>query len=452
MSTQIAVARGFQLSGGAFPLFLRGAAQARCGPRLFSTNPPTPVNVADIKLPKPKRKAKVPDFVQGLEERTKGSLIPETLKAMETDEEFQLTAKALREKGQARMTKEEAVRRRRALDRLGVPSFHEFLAAQSPPLAVPRAAPAVLQLNVGLHCNQACAHCHVESSPKRTEAMSQEVADRALALLRASPSLTTLDLTGGAPELHAVFRPLVKAATEAGVEVIDRCNLTVLTEPGQEDLAEFLAANKVRVVASLPCYSAKNVNLQRGSGVFDRSVAGLRKLNELGYGREGTGLHLDLVYNPLGAFLPPPQAALEEKYREELMEHFGIEFNGLFTISNMPIKRFADFLHRRGELEEYMGLLVRTFNPAAVQGLMCRNHLSVRWDGALFDCDFNQQLGMGMGSQDDGPYAPDREDFSGISIFDVESVDQLMRHPVVLASHCFGCTAGMGSSCQGTTA
>ncbi|CAM9880500.1 unnamed protein product [Heterosigma akashiwo] len=374
---------------------------------------------------------------------------------METDEEFQLTG----------FKKKQRVRTdgHRATGVVDLPPF-AFLPSPpaEPPLAVPRAAPAVLQLNVGLHCNQACAHCHVESSPKRTEAMSQEVADRALALLRASPSLTTLDLTGGAPELHAL--QLLEHSLPHPCQVIDRCNLTVLTEPGQEDLAEFLAANKVRVVASLPCYSAKNVNLQRGSGVFDRSVAGLRKLNELGMQGEGTGLHLDLVYNQLGGLPAPTPGRPEEKYREELMEHFGIEFSGLFTISNMPIKSLApplpppmaaaDFLHRRGELEEYMGLLVRTFNPAAVQGLMCRNHLSVRWDGALFDCDFNQQLGMGMGSQDDGPDANYRffSGEKGISIFDVESVDQLMRHPVVLASHCFGCTAGMGSSCQGTTA
>jgi len=393
------------------------------------------------------------EFLQGLAERTKGSLVPDTLKAMEVDEEFQATAKLLKEKGQQRLTLEERKNRRRALDKLGIPSFHQFLDSQPTPLSISRQLPSVLQLNIGLYCNQACGHCHVESSPKRTEMMSPEVVDKALALLRSSPSFTTLDLTGGAPELCSEFRRIVtEASSLESVEIIDRCNLTVLTEPGQEDLADFLAEHKVRVVASLPCYGPKNVNLQRGSGVFDRSIAGLRQLNERGFGIEGSGLKLDLVYNPLGAFLPPPQQALEQKYKEQLMEDFGISFSNLFTISNMPIKRFADFLHRRGELEEYMALLVRNFNPTSLDGLMCKNHISVRWDGALFDCDFNQQLAMGMGSQDSGPYKNNQEEFKGISLFDVDTVEDFMKHPIVLASHCFGCTAGMGSSCQGTTA
>eukprot|EP00953_Heterococcus_sp_UTEX-ZZ885_P029886 15826-Heterococcus_DN1.PRE.2 len=315
---------------------------------------------------------------------------------MEGDEDFQLTAARLKELGQKRMTLEEKKLRRRALDELGLPTFQQYL--KNAELAVPRAASTILQLNIGLYCNQACSHCHVESSPQRTESMSREVADQCLAVLRASPAVSTLDITGGAPELNPQFRYLVQQACAAGVEVIDRCNLTVLQEPGQEDLAEFLAENKVRVVASLPCYSSKNVNMQRGSGVFDRSIAGLKKLNALGYGIEGSGLSLDLVYNPLGAFLPPPQQDLELKYKEELMSTFGIQFNSLFTITNMPIKRFADFLYRRGELKEYMDLLVRNFNPAAVKGLMCKDTVSVGWDGRIYDCDFNQQMGLGMGT------------------------------------------------------
>eukprot|EP00457_Paulinella_chromatophora_P010357 gb/GEZN01010457.1/.p1 GENE.gb/GEZN01010457.1/~~gb/GEZN01010457.1/.p1 ORF type:complete len:278 (-),score=27.14 gb/GEZN01010457.1/:86-919(-) len=269
--------------------------------------------------------------------------------------------------------------------------------------------------------------------------MSSEVAEQCLLVLRNSPDIKTLDLTGGAPELCQEFRPLVEKASKLGVEVIDRCNLTVLAEPGQEDLAMFLAKHRVRVVASLPCYSPKNVNTQRGSGVFDRSIAGLLQLNALGYGAGDTGLVLDLVYNPLGAFLPPPQEALRDKYKEELLEAFGIRFNDLFTITNMPIKRFADFLYRRGELKDYMELLVRNFNPSATHNLMCRDTISVGWDGLLYDCDFNQQLALGMSSP------PKR------SIFDIHSLNELRETEIVLDNHCFGCTAGAGSSCQGAT-
>jgi radical SAM/Cys-rich protein len=268
--------------------------------------------------------------------------------------------------------------------------------------------------------------------------MNRNVAERCIKLLEMSPSVKTLDITGGAPELNENFRYMVTEGRRLGKEVIDRCNLTVLSEPGQEDLGSFLAENKVRVVASLPCYSAKNVDIQRGSGVFSRSIRGLLLLNQLGYGQEGSGLILDLVYNPLGAFLPPEQSALEATYRRQLEADFGISFNNLFTLTNMPIKRFADQLARRDELVPYMDLLVRNFNPAACGGLMCLDLVSVDHRGALYDCDFNQQLATRM--------------VLPRTVFDVASLDELVAAPVATDSHCFGCTAGMGSSCQGATA
>mmetsp|Transcript_12724 Transcript_12724/g.24334 ORF Transcript_12724/g.24334 Transcript_12724/m.24334 type:complete len:459 (-) Transcript_12724:1180-2556(-) len=418
----------------------------------------TSVNVADIRLGRPSRKPKKQrpvggswEGLQGLEERTKGSLISETLSTMESDSEFQLTAQRLKEVGAEKMSLEERKNRRRALDNLGIPDFFEFLEKEKVARDLVRRPAEVLQLNIGLYCNQACAHCHVDSSPKRQEMMDRATADRCLQILKSSETIHTLDITGGAPELNTEFRHLVTEARKLPnvKEIIDRCNLTVLVEPGQEDLAEFLAEHQVRVVASLPCYSAKNVNLQRGKGVFDRSIQGLRTLNSLGYGQEGSGLFLDLVYNPLGGFLPPPQDQLEAKYKEELKEAFGITFNGLFTITNMPIKRFADFLHRRGELQEYMELLVRNFNPGTVHGLMCNNTISVGWDGKVFDCDFNQQLGLGAGTYvpeeaKEGLYAKDGN--KGLTIYDFEQAEDLVQTEIVVDSHCFGCTAGMGSS------
>jgi radical SAM/Cys-rich protein len=245
-----------------------------------------------------------------------------------------------------------------------------------------RHEPQILQINIGLYCNQACGHCHVESSPLRTEMMTAETASQCLQLLKNTPSITTLDITGGAPELNNHFRLLVKMAREMrpDIEIIDRCNLTVLQEPGQEDLVDFLKENRVTVVASLPCYSSENVDKQRGNGVFERSIAALLALNEAGY---GTDLPLHLVYNPIGAFLPPDQASLEVKYKEVLAENFGILFNSLFAMTNMPIKRFADFLHRRDELKNYMELLVTNFNPDATEKLMCLNTVSVRFDGKV---------------------------------------------------------------------
>jgi len=374
-----------------------------------------------------------------LKDSTRHSLVAESIKHVEEDEEHMLTASALRKLGQAQLTKQERIKRRRALDTLGVPTFDEFLGQQK--LALNKGAIEILQMNIGLYCNQACNHCHVESSPKRQEMMSEEVARRCMQLLEKTPSITTLDLTGGAPELNSQFRYLVTEGRRQGKEVIDRCNLTVLSEPGQEDLAQFLADNKVRVVASMPCYSEKNVNSQRGSGVFDKSILGLLRLNEIGYGVEGTGLNLDLIYNPLGAFLPPEQSALEAQYRTELAEHFGIVFNSLFTMTNIPIKRFADFLHRRGELAKYMELLVRNFNPATVKGVMCTNLVSVGYTGKMYDCDFNQQMDANMVLENS---AKPKEE--GSSVFDLESLDQLRGSKVATDNHCFGCTAGNGSS------
>ena len=299
-----------------------------------------------------------------------------------------------------------------------------------------RSFATTLQVNVGRRCDLACHHCHVEAGPQRTEAMSAETAHRVLELFARSPGPSTLDLTGGAPELHAVFRPLVRGARALGRRVIDRCNLTVLALPGQEDTAAFLAEHGVRVVASLPCYTPENVDRQRGRGVFERSIEGLRRLNALGYGRPGSPLELDLVYNPLGPSLPPPQAELEARYRRELASLFGIAFGRLLVLTNMPIRRFAHALARDGRDAEYLSLLVNHFNPATVAGLMCRDTISVGYDGALHDCDFNQMLELPLGGK-------------ARSVFEVESLAELAGEPIATASHCFGCTAGAGSGCGG---
>jgi radical SAM/Cys-rich protein len=318
------------------------------------------------------------------------------------------------------------------------PDFDACLASHSlPPLR--RSRTRTLQVNVGRKCDLACHHCHVEAGPARTEALSAAGADRVLALLEAHPEIATLDLTGGAPELWSEFRRVVSGATALGREVIDRCNLTVLHLPGQEDTAEFLATHRVRIVASLPCYTLENVEAQRGRGVFGRSIAALQTLNALGYAAPDSGRVLDLVYNPLGASLPPPQAELEARYREELHDLFGIRFDRLITITNMPIKRFAHALERDGEHDAYMSLLVNHFNPATVPGLMCRETLSVGWNGTLHDCDFNQMLEL--------PLAGDVR-----TIFELENLGALEGAPIATAAHCFGCTAGAGSSCGGALA
>lgn len=293
-----------------------------------------------------------------------------------------------------------------------------------------------LQVNVGRRCDLACHHCHVEAGPKRKEMMDRRTAERVLEILARNPEVEILDLTGGAPELNENFRSLVAGAHALGKRVLDRCNLTVLSVSGQEDTAEFLADHGVEVVASLPCYSDERVDAQRGRGVFARSVDALRRLNELGYGRPGTGLVLDLVYNPTGAFLPPPQAELEARYRIELRERLGVEFSRLATITNMPIRRFARDLLRRGELFAYTGLLVNHFNPATLPALMCRGLLSVGHDGRLYDCDFNQALEMPLGARPR-------------SVWELDDLRALDGETIAVAGHCFGCTAGAGSSCGG---
>jgi radical SAM/Cys-rich protein len=303
-----------------------------------------------------------------------------------------------------------------------------------------RASTVTLQVNVGKRCNQACHHCHVDAGPKRTEIMNDATAARVLELLARNPQLAVLDVTGGAPEIVGCFRELVTAARRLRRRVIDRHNLTVLFEDGQEDLALFLARQRVEVVASLPCYGAENVDAQRGAGVFAKSIKALRTLNALGYGRPESPLRLDLVYNPVGAFLPPRQEQLEAEYRERLGERFGITFHHLLTITNMPISRFAAQLARTGEAERYMGLLVNHFNPATVPGLMCRELVSVGWDGRLYDCDFNQMLELPMGA----PRAA--------TIWDVDDLATLDGAAIATGRHCFGCTAGAGSSCGGTIA
>lgn len=294
-----------------------------------------------------------------------------------------------------------------------------------------------LQLNVTKRCNLACHHCHVESGPNRTEAMDKAVVERILELLAKNPEIRTLDLTGGAPEMSEHFCDLVIGARKLDRRVIDRCNLTILFEPGQENTAQFMAEHEVEIVASLPCYTLENVEKQRGRGVFDKSIEGLRLLGRLGYGDPDTGLILDLVYNPGGPTLPPPQAALELEYREELATRFEIRFNRLLTITNMPIKRFAHDLMRSGRADEYLSLLVNHFNPNTVPNLMCRDLVSVGYDGLLYDCDFNQQLELAM----PGPAK---------TIWNLEDFGELEGKPIATADHCFGCTAGAGSSCGGT--
>jgi len=305
-----------------------------------------------------------------------------------------------------------------------------------------RARLSTLQVNVGKRCNLACLHCHVEAGPKRTEEMSVERADEVLELLTLAPQLTTLDLTGGAPELNPHFKRLVSGARALNRRVIDRCNLSVLFEPGQEGLAEFLAEQGVEVVASLPCYLEDNVDKQRGKGSFSKSVEGLLRLNALGYGREGSGLTLNLVYNPTGRSLPPPQASLQADYKRELKARYGIEFNHLLTITNMPIKRFHDQLKRDGHLEGYQALLEASFNEVTLPGLMCRELISVSWDGRLYDCDFNQMLEL--------PLAASVDDLTSLlELARTVGLSALEGEPISTASHCFGCTAGAGSSCGG---
>jgi len=297
-----------------------------------------------------------------------------------------------------------------------------------------------VQVNVGYVCNQSCLHCHVNAGPTRTEAMTRATADHVLQYLAASGA-ATLDITGGAPELNASFRHLVVGARMRGVNVIDRCNLTVVFEPGQEDLPEFLAAQRVAIVASLPCYTEELVDRQRGAGVYDKSIAAIRRFNALGYGREGTGLALDLVYNPQGPSLPPPQAKLEGDYKRILGEKFGIAFNQLYTLANMPIQRFGSTLVTRGQFADYMNLLRGAHRDENLESVMCRSLVSVDWQGYLYDCDFNQMLGLPL-------RVAGR---ARTHIADVLGRD-LEGNPIVVRDHCYGCTAGQGSSCAGALA
>ena len=293
-----------------------------------------------------------------------------------------------------------------------------------------------LQVNLGYRCNQSCLHCHVNAGPNRKEMMEEETLELVLQVL-AARRIGALDLTGGAPELHHLFRDLVSKATAMGVRVMDRCNLTVLFEHGQDDLAGFLAGHEVEVVASLPCYLQENVDQQRGDGTFDKSIAALLQLNALGYGCEGSGLILNLVYNPQGPALPPGQIALQAAYRRELSERFGIVFNQLFTMANMPIQRFGSTLISRGQFNDYMRMLKESYSAANLDNVMCRNLVSVDWQGYLYDCDFNQQLGLALPDEKGRPHLRDLLQTG------------LGGNPIRVADHCYGCTAGQGSSCGG---
>jgi len=293
-----------------------------------------------------------------------------------------------------------------------------------------------LQVNVGYRCNQSCFHCHVNAGPTRTEEMTSEIADLVLEFLRRQ-KIATLDITGGAPELNPQFPRLVQEARRLGAKVIDRCNLTILEQPGHEELAEYLATERVEVVASMPCYLRDNVERQRGKGVFDASIRGLRRLNALGYGRDPT-LTLNLVYNPQGPSLPPPQAALEADYKRVLGEQYGISFNKLYVLANMPIQRFGSILVTKGEFESYLGLLQDAHLDANLDSVMCRNLISVDWRGYVYDCDFNQMLDLPMSR---GP----RRRVHLADLLD----DNIDGNPIRVAGHCFGCTAGQGSSCGG---
>ncbi len=321
----------------------------------------------------------------------------------------------------------------------GDPFTNELSRRGLPPLQ--KRTARVLQVNLGKLCNQACRHCHVGAAPSRLEMMERSTADEVLRLLQNDPTIETLDLTGGAPELNESFRHLVEEAARLGRHVIDRCNLTILSVPGQEDLPRFLAGCKAQVVASLPCYTAANVNRQRGPGVFEKSIRALRRLNGVGYGVPGSGLILNLVYNPLGAFLPGPQAELEQDYRQHLGREHGVQFNGLLTFTNMPMGRFGEELNRSGQFEEYECLLIDQFNETTVSRLMCLDMISVSWDGFLYDCDFNQVANL-----------PIRLAGTAVHVSTVKSLTDLEGAPVLTGKHCFGCTAGSGSSCRGALA
>ncbi len=316
-----------------------------------------------------------------------------------------------------------------------LPRFHETLAKhQLPVLAADKVE--ILQVNVGKLCNMTCQHCHVDAGPDRkVENMDLETVNSCIAAIKAG-NISTLDLTGGAPEMNPHFKHLVTEARKLGCHVIDRCNLTILLANGFKDMPQFLADNEVEIVASLPCYLEENADSQRGDGSFQKSIEALKTLNELGYGKPDSDLRLTLVYNPVGASLPPSQNELESAYREQLLERYGIEFSRLFTITNMPISRYLDHLLESNQYEDYMQKLVEAFNPAAAEGLMCRQTLSVSWEGKLYDCDFNQMLELGVA--DSAPMTIDQFNAA-----------KLNGRRIVTGRHCFGCTAGAGSGCQG---
>lgn len=306
--------------------------------------------------------------------------------------------------------------------------------------AIQRKALDTLQVNLGYKCNQTCQHCHVNAGPTRKEMMDADTVELVLRVLH-DRRLTTLDLTGGAPEMNPHFRHLVQEARRLGVRVMDRCNLTILLEPGYETLADFLAGQGVEITASLPCYSAENVDRQRGDGVFEKSIAALRMLNALGYGSEQGNLTLSLVYNPQGPSLPPNQQKLQADYKRELASHFGIMFNQLFVLANMPIQRFGSMLVSKGQFAPYMKLLKDNFSDANLDAVMCRNLISVDWQGFLYDCDFNQMLGLPLPVSGQG-----KRHLRDLIGKDVEG------EPIAIADHCYGCTAGQGSSCGGALA
>ncbi|GBG31209.1 Cytidylate kinase [Hondaea fermentalgiana] len=364
------------------------------------------------------------DEVPDIEDLVGKSLIPATLAEM-------------KKSGVKPYTSQEKEDKIQALEAMpSVPKFAAHLRQNN--VKLHRTKTEVMQLNIGFYCNQACSHCHVDSSPLRKQMMNRQVADKCIDIIRKSPSVNVVDLTGGAPELNREFRHLVEVCSQLGKEVIDRCNLTVLLEPHMADLPAFLAKHKVRVIASLPCYLEQNVDKQRGDRIFQRSIKGLKMLNEVGYGKPGTGLFIDLVYNPTGVHLPPSKDKLIGDYKRVLSSEFGIVFNDLHCITNMPINRYYDHLREQGRLEEYMAILVNAFNPVAAEAVMCRKYLSIDPFGQVFDCDFNQQLGLHLrvGDKDQ------------LTVFDIDSTDELRDVPIVTRKHCYACTAGAGSSCR----
>jgi radical SAM/Cys-rich protein len=293
-----------------------------------------------------------------------------------------------------------------------------------------------LQINLGYLCNQACLHCHVNAGPTRKEQMTLDTIEEIVQLIdNVKPKM--VDLTGGAPELNVHFKYLVTEITKRRISIIDRCNLTILSEPGQEDLTQFLSKHKVIVTASLPCYSEENVNSQRGDGVFDRSIDGLRQLNGAGYGKGNPDLQLHLVYNPIGASLPPPQKTLEKEYKQHLSENYSVSFDSLLTITNMPIKRFGSTLISRGEFGSYLQLLESSYQEKNLESVMCKTLLSIDWEGYVYDCDFNQMLGLPFGDTEKKTHVRD------LKMAEIEG------NPIAVRDHCFGCTAGNGSSCSG---